>query len=90
MKNKIDPCDGFNVVAGGGNCGTNDIHDACNTYTCVDNGDTTASCSTATRVADDDPCDDGIDNTVDACQSGSCVSTGEKIFFVFRIKHLNW
>ena len=71
------------------NCGTKDIHDACNTYTCESpNG--TAQCS-ATPVTNGDPCDDDDDSTYpDACTGGQCVGTGKKICIAFSIKHLNW
>ena len=72
-------------------CNTDDIHDACNTYTCVNNGGT-AECSAANAVTNNGgACDDGEAGTdPDTCTDGSCVGTSKKIFIVFRIKHLNW
>ena len=77
MKNKIDLCFGFDVTAGGANCGTNDIHDACNTYTC-ESGTGTAVCSAPAAQTSISCNDNDASTNPDACNAGQCDGTGKK------------
>ena len=74
-------------------CGTHDIHDACNeAYTCESPAGI-AQCSAAVPQAGS--CDDDDPSTSpDTCNVsgavGQCEGVGTKICIAFRIKHLNW